>query len=90
MAVLDYLDLKNIEIGTSEFKKVEKGYKHAKGVEVYANKERTLIENPIIKGVRNTNFYRDLINFFYYMDIAEQCGEYEDARFKRVKIAQLF
>jgi len=88
-AILDYLDSKNIELGTSEFKKVEKGYKPEKGVDVYANKERTLIEIPIVEGVRNTNFYRDLINFFYYMDIAEKCPKWPWA-FKLIDTPKLF
>ncbi len=88
-AVLDYLKLKNIKLGISEFKKVEKGYKHQKGVEVYANKERTMIEVPRVEGVSNTNYYRDLINFYYYLDIAEQCPEYPWA-FKPIKTNKLF
>lgn len=88
-AVLVYLKSKNIEFGESEFKTVKKGYKHVKGVEVYANKERTLIEVPIIDGVSNTNYYRDLLNFFYYMDIAGQCKEYPWA-FNPTKTTKLF
>lgn len=89
-AVLEYLHDRKIQYGTSEFKEVEKGYKPEKGVEVFANNERTLIERPVIEGVCNTNFYRDLINFIYYMDIAEQLGPYKNRRFKVSKADTLF
>lgn len=80
-AVLEYLRLKNVEYGTSEFREVEKGYKPEKGVEVWLNKEHTIIEKPIIEGISNTNFWRDTLNFIYYLDIAEKTGPYEDRRF---------
>lgn len=88
--VLKYLHDRNVEYGTSEFVSVEKEYKPKKGVEVYANNERTIIERPIIEGVSNTNFYRDVINFIYYMDIAEQIGPYKNRCFNIQQPNKLF
>lgn len=89
-AVLEYLKEKNIKYGTSEFITVKKGYKPKKGIEVWLNKEHTIIEKPIIEGISNTNFYRDLLNYLYYMDIAEATGPYADRRFLKKQHRTLF
>lgn len=86
---LNYLKEHGVEYGTSEFKEVEKGYKHVKGVEVFANKERTLVEVPMVEGICNTNFWRDTLNFFFYLDIANQCPDYPWA-FKKVSNNRIF
>ena len=83
-----YVESKNVPFGQSEYRIVSEGYELT-SEERFANKTKTAVEIVYEEGVVNSNFYRDYINYCFYMDLSLAVGDYP-RKFKRNAIGPLF
>ena len=87
-AFKQYLISKNVPLGESEI--VDVIDYELKDNEKYINKEKTQIERILHVGACNSNELRDFLNCCFYNDLAKSMGEYEDQRFIRPRLKELF
>lgn len=86
---VEYIHSKNVPFGTSELKKVSNNYVLTHN-EKFITKDKKTVEIIHEEGIINSNFYRDFINYCFYVDLAHHMGPYEEKRLARNHIECLF
>jgi len=86
---IEYIESKNVVFGRSELKSVPDNYVLTDN-EIFVNKTKSLVEIIHEEGMINSNFYRDYVNYCYYVDLSIAVGPYSERRFKRNAISCLF
>jgi hypothetical protein len=86
---INYIESKGVVFGKTKYKEVSENYVLTEN-EKYFNKSKTVVHTVLEEGVMNSNFYRDYINYCWYVDLARNIGPYESRRFIRNQIPSLF
>lgn len=74
-ALLEYLEMRGVTLGISEYRQVEKNYT-PKEYEFWLDKEKGIIEVVIEYGVCNDYRKRDDVNLYYFLDMERNAPEY--------------
>ena len=87
---LSYIESKNVPLGKSLSKKIIDNDKYIlQDGEKWATRMRNVVEEIIEEGVINNAFYRDFVNYCFYVDLTISVGPYP-RQFQRNKIRPFF